>query len=170
VTEPIYRPAGPADAPALSRLNYEAYGGYVEWAPPGWEPPEYEEHEIAERFELPGTWGQVALHGDEPVGYVILSPARTLGEVRTPIQGLAHLWHLFVARPWWGSGVAVRLHAAAMDEARRAGYGEAMLRTPRDNARARRFYEREGWRTSGAELFTEELRLDLVEYRRMLRP
>jgi len=165
-----FRLVAASDAPVLSRLNHDAYRGYVDWAPPGWEPPAFEEREIAERLELPGTWGQVALDGDEPVGYVILSPARTLGEVRTPIPGLAHLWHLFVARAWWGRGVAVRLHVAAMAEARRAGYSEAMLRTPRDNARARRFYEREGWRASGAELFAPDMLLDLVEYRRMLRP
>ncbi len=101
---------------------------------------------------------------------MILCPARTIGEVRAPISGLAHLWHLFVARRWWGTGAAVELHGAAIEEARRAGYREAMLRTPRDNARARAFYEREGWRPSGAELFTHDLHLDLVEYRRMLRP
>jgi GNAT superfamily N-acetyltransferase len=104
------------------------------------------------------------------VGYAALTPARTREEPRRPIAGLGHLWHLFVVPAWWGRGVATHLLAEAMSEAERRRYTAARLWTPRANARARAFYLREGWRETGAEMFAEDLQLDLVEYRRMLVP
>jgi hypothetical protein len=48
------------------------------------------------------------------------------------------------------------------------GYREMRLWTPRDSGRARTFYERDGWSPSGAERYADDLRLNVVEYRRML--
>jgi GNAT superfamily N-acetyltransferase len=70
---------------------------------------------------------------------------------------------------WWGSGLASRLHAAACDEAAARGYTAMRLFTPADQARARRFYEREGWAVAGEPFVHDELRLAMVEYRRALR-
>jgi GNAT superfamily N-acetyltransferase len=72
---------------------------------------------------------------------------------------------LFVAQDHWGSGLAVTLHAASVEEARRRGFAEMRLFTPADHGRARRFYEREGW-AQRAEPFDEpRLGMALVEYR-----
>lgn len=48
-----------------------------------------------------------------------------------------------------GSGVAGRLHDEAIDDLRRRGCDEARLWVLEANARARRFYERRGWRPNG---------------------
>ena len=104
----------------------------------------------------------------EAVGYVVLRPAVTREEPPEPIAGLAHVWHMFVRPAWWGSGVAAGLLRSALGEAERQGYANARLWTPRDNARARAFYRREGFRESGAGRYAEDLDLDLVEYRRPL--
>lgn len=162
-----------SEAPAIARLVAEAFATYTEWAPPGWSPAGVEEEMrsvLEEWLDKPDTWSLVARSGDLPVGYVSLRPARTYDVPREPIAGLAHLWHLFVLREWWGTGLARHLHDEAVAEGVRRGFTAARLWTPRDNVRARAFYAREGWRSTGEEQFSEELRLPLVELRRILVP
>jgi GNAT superfamily N-acetyltransferase len=56
---------------------------------------------------------------------------------------------LFVL-PWaWGSGVADRLHDAAVQTLGGWGCGHCRLFVLEKNPRARRFYERRGWRLDG---------------------
>jgi GNAT superfamily N-acetyltransferase len=62
--------------------------------------------------------------------------------------GIAELRDLYVVPEAWGSGVARALHGAALDWMRPRA-DEAMLWVGEGNARARRFYEREGWRADG---------------------
>lgn len=68
---------------------------------------------------------------------------------------------------WWGRGVAAALHDAAIGEMHARGYESGRLFTPVGQARARRFYERRGWRV-GEEAFNDESGLALMEYRRWL--
>jgi GNAT superfamily N-acetyltransferase len=77
---------------------------------------------------------------------------------------LAHLWQLFVAHEWWGSGLATRLHGLATEAASTRGFTAMRLFTPADQARARRFYEREGWRIAAAPE-DDEIGFAVVEYR-----
>ena len=53
---------------------------------------------------------------------------------------------LYVVPERWGSGIAVELHDAALDVVRAAGFEQCHLWVLDDNRRARRFYERLGWR------------------------
>jgi GNAT superfamily N-acetyltransferase len=62
--------------------------------------------------------------------------------------GTAELRNLYVVPEAWGSGVAAALHGTALDWMR-ARAGEAVLWVGEANGRARRFYEREGWRVDG---------------------
>ena len=167
-----FRPGGPDDAPALVRVLVEGFETYREWMPPTWSPKidlnEREYERLARRLGDDEVWCRVAESAGEAVGYVTLTPAYTREEPRELIPGLAHIWHIFVSPRWWGSGVAPRLMAEATEEAVARGYSHARLWTPRDNTRARAFYEREGWRASGAERYAEDLDIDLVEYRRAL--
>jgi ribosomal protein S18 acetylase RimI-like enzyme len=70
-----------------------------------------------------------------------------------------------VLEPFWGSGIALELHTAAIAEMRRRGIGTARLYTPADQARALRFYEREGWKLHYGPYFEAVIGFDLVEYR-----
>ena len=70
-------------------------------------------------------------------------------------------------REFWGAGVASRLMADAVAEARAQGYRAMRLFTPQGQARARRFYEREGWVQYG-QPFEAGLGIPLVEYQREL--
>lgn len=174
--QPDHRVGEPRDAAALATVTLAAFASYREWAPKGWSPNgrpgEHEAELLRERLALPGYWCLMEETDGEPVGYVVLRPAVTTGDGPQPTPGLAHLWHLFVKPAWWGTGVAKRLHDAAVDEARRRGCEAIRLWTPQGNARARAFYAREGWRETGGEHYSADLDLDLLEYRRpvMLAP
>jgi GNAT superfamily N-acetyltransferase len=67
------------------------------------------------------------------------------------IAGHGRLERLYVRPGAWGSGVARALHAAALEALREQGAVSASLWCLVENARARRFYEREGWRLNGEE-------------------
>jgi putative acetyltransferase len=56
---------------------------------------------------------------------------------------------LFVLPRAWGSGVADRLHDAAVQTLGGWGCGRCRLSVLEENPRARRFYERRGWRLDG---------------------
>jgi GNAT superfamily N-acetyltransferase len=74
---------------------------------------------------------------------------------------------LYVVPEAWGTGVARQLMEAALAAMRGRGAGEATLWVVDANARARRFYEREGWRLDG-ETRTSPLGPREVRYRRAL--
>jgi GNAT superfamily N-acetyltransferase len=166
----VIRKATVEDVETLARTVHEGFSSYREFAPRGWEPPPVmlELARMRERIEAPDAWCRLAEAGGEPAGHVALLAARGRDEPQAPIPGLAHLWMLFIRRPWWGSGLAKRLLALAVEEARARGFTSMRLYTPAGQTRARAFYEREGWATDGVAEFEPMLGLDLVEYRREL--
>jgi GNAT superfamily N-acetyltransferase len=56
---------------------------------------------------------------------------------------------LYVRPSAWGTGVAARLHDRAVEAIRSSGHERARLWVLEQNTRARRFYERRGWRLDG---------------------
>jgi GNAT superfamily N-acetyltransferase len=161
------RPATPGDAETIRRLAEAGLATYSEFTP-GWTRPRaFDEANARRGRELladPGFFCLIAESNGDPIGHVGFAPGRTSDEPPRPIAGLAHLWQLFVEREWWGTGVAAALLTASVAEARERGFERMRLFTPRDHARARRFYEREGWRPTGAERDDGHLRLAIVEY------
>ncbi|WP_169944569.1 GNAT family N-acetyltransferase [Microbispora sp. H11081] len=71
----------------------------------------------------------------------------------------------------WGAGVGARLMSAALDGLAAAGFEQAVLWVVDGNTRARRFYERGGWRPDGAVQRDESDGFPLTEvrYRRPVR-
>lgn len=67
------------------------------------------------------------------------------------LVGPGWLQRLFVRERAWGTGVAHKLHAAACQTLRTQGVPTASLWCLVDNTRARRFYEKLGWRLNGSE-------------------
>jgi len=165
------RIAVPDDAPALAVTTRLGFDSYRDWAPEGWEPPPHalEIRSIRERLRQQTTWCAMAVQTDgEQAGHVGITHAadRQRPHVRVPAR--AHLWMLFVRPPWWGSGLAARLHTLGLEEAARQGYETIRLYTPYGAARARAFYVREGWELAPPAFSEPLLGLDLVEYRRGL--
>jgi GNAT superfamily N-acetyltransferase len=167
---PALRPASPPDADALAANVAEGFESYRSFAPEGWSPPDPLEVAIgiAVRLRDPEVRAWVA---ETPDGAVAgqasyLPAARASRPVADP--RLAHVGQLFVRPPYWGTGLAARLldHAAADAAAR--GFTGMRLFTPTGQARARRFYEREGWAPHGEPVVEQPLGLELLEYRRPL--
>jgi GNAT superfamily N-acetyltransferase len=156
------RIARPSDAATLSRTVALGAATYVAFAPAAWSPwpPAGDVEMLAARLARRDTWALLAEIAGEPAGHVALFPDWRPG-------GGVYLFQLFVRPAWFGTGLAAGLHEAFLAEARARGYRHARLNTPAGHARARRFYERRGWRRDGA---PETWRgLPVVEYACRLR-
>jgi GNAT superfamily N-acetyltransferase len=164
-----FRHATADDAADLAAVLIEGFDTYRAFAPEGWEPPAAEPvaEMLASRLGKPTVWCVLAEEGGRIAGYVSLLPA---ADARQPVGNprLAHLWNLFVRSPWWGTGLAARLHREACEAAARRGFTAMRLFTPAEQSRARRFYEREHWTHVDGPYVDEELGLSVVEYRRAL--
>jgi len=164
------RRANPADAESLARDIVEGVAEYPAFAPEGWAGPSFEDELAHHRADL----GQehfhciVAERDGEIVGQVTVVPAvRAPHPVDDPELG--HVRNLFVARSEWGSGLAGRLHAAMVEASGGLGMTQLRLYVAEGQARARRFYEREGWHAAGEPYHDPSPGLRMVEYRRSLR-
>jgi putative acetyltransferase len=89
----------------------------------------------AAALEEPERRTLIAVKDEEPVGAACVT----------------HGWleGLYIVPESWGTGLADELHDRALDEVRRLGSASCRLWVLEDNARARRFYERRGWRENG---------------------
>jgi ribosomal protein S18 acetylase RimI-like enzyme len=157
------RTATADDAPALLARMAEGFESYRGFAPEGWEPPMPTTEMMRGRIMSPSAWTLVAEDGGL-AGHVAFLGSEESGHPE-PDPALAHLWQLFVRPRDWGTGTATDLLARAVAEARARGFTEMRLFTPSGQARARRFYEREGW-TAVREFDDPRLGLAVVEYRR----
>ncbi len=160
-----FRTARPSDAPTIARTMRVGFDTYRAFAPGGWEPtpPPGDIERIAEQLRGRHTWALLAGVAGEPAGHVAMFPS-----AERPTDTV-YLWQLFVRPPWWGMGLAADLHERFVAEAVDRGYANARLATPAPHARARRFYERRGWRSAGPPHELWDFGIPLIEYRRSLR-
>jgi GNAT superfamily N-acetyltransferase len=114
------------DAGALSELTFER--DVEQWRPVIEQPPA-------------GAAIQVADEDGRIIGLCSAGPSRDEDGA-----GLGELYAIYVDPQCWGDGTAVALEAAAREHLRGGGFNEATLWTLAANARARRFYEKRGWR------------------------
>jgi GNAT superfamily N-acetyltransferase len=163
------RPGARHDLGMMADNLEQGFGSYRTWADAGWEPPTRMEMLLGmmQRFTKDGSWSVVAFAEDgRPAGH---GAARAeLDEEGARRADVARLTHLFVRREFWGSGVADLLHEQLLAGMVQRGFASACLWTPTGQARARAFYERHGWRLSGAVDPDNDLRLELLEYVREL--
>ena len=140
----------------MSETVQIGFDGYQAFAPLGWVPPDTraapEVARILVRLASPAP-GRSSPRA-------CLFVAGHAGSVPQPRRGRQrpNPWQLVrCGRRRWGSGVAAA--AALLGEAVAAavaeGYGRMRLFTPRDQARARAFYEREGFAYTGWEALEE---------------
>lgn len=104
-----------------------------------------------------------AVAENEIIGFTRVGSVWDEGQV-----GLVYL--LYVLPAYWGRGVGTVLMNAAMDELRDLGVKEAVLWVLCRNVRARRFYERLGWRPDGRTNSEDYggVALDALCYRRVV--
>jgi GNAT superfamily N-acetyltransferase len=91
----------------------------------------------------------------EIVGYASYGPERGLNGVPRTTRDApepprrAELYALYVAPGWWSTGTGRALMQRVLEETRREGYPQITVWVLEQNARARRFYERAGFRLQG---------------------
>lgn len=91
-----------------------------------------------------------------------------VGEHRKPGADVGELYGLNVAPEYWGTGVGTELLHRAERRLRQLGFTDVVLYVATENARGRRFYEREGWTDDGID-DVEEFGGQPVEERRYSR-
>lgn len=158
--------AGPADVGRVRKIVEEGIGAYREWAP-DWTPPQAtaeQRERLRQNFESDHAWILMALTDDDEVVGVISMAASTAAHGEPPPPGTIYLWQMFVQPGWQGSGLAQALMDLAFDEAHSRGFTRMTLWAAAGAARARRFYEREGWTLSGETNEQADFGLPLVQY------
>lgn len=163
------RPATVDDAGPIAAVHVrswqEAYRGQLPQALLDGLSVERRTTQVRDMLSAPqhGMW--VAIEDGQVVGFASVGDARDADT--TPDTG--ELYAIYLAPQAWGIGVGRALHDTAVT-ALATNYAEAILWVLETNARARRFYERQGWVTDGAR--KEEQRgdavLEEVRYRRAL--
>ena len=137
---PVVRPARLDEAEALFRVQRAAsLAGLAHIYPPDRYP--FPDDAIRSRW-------RAALEGDETSVVVAERGGEILG-----LAAWTDGWldGLYVVPEAWGNGVAARLHDEALRGLASAGRTSARLWVLEDNSRARRFYERRGWRLDGSD-------------------
>jgi RimJ/RimL family protein N-acetyltransferase len=139
------RRGGPEDARGIAEVHVRTWQAAYRHAFPA---------EILDRLsvdEREAQWREwldrganvwVAVDEESVVGFAAAGPSDTE-------ENVAELFSIYVLPEHWGSGAAHELMAAVTDWFRAKEYTSAMLWVLADNPRARRFYEREGWRFDG---------------------
>jgi GNAT superfamily N-acetyltransferase len=108
----------------------------------------------------------VADAGGTLLGYLTTSPAKD--EWLPPPDGAGEVTNLYLEPDAIGTGVGRRLYEHAVGDLRQRGFNPLLIWAFRDNARARRFYERMGltvdaetdWMLGGAACPIVRFRLD----------
>jgi RimJ/RimL family protein N-acetyltransferase/GNAT superfamily N-acetyltransferase len=161
------RPASVSDADRIAGAVLDAMARYRDFSPPGWEPHDYGPDEERGVLAAPDYRCVVAEPGGVLAGHVGWRPA-IHSHLGSDDPGLVHLRQLFVNPGWWGTGLAARLLAVAVDDARANGFARMRLFTPGSQGRARRFYERQGWHAAAPPADDDLFGMPTVEYRREL--
>ena len=165
--DPTLRPAVPADAEALAALAartfQETFGAdnrpedmadYIQRA--------YSVRRLSEELCAKDQRIFVAEHDHTLVAFaqLRLGPPPSCVTSPTPIE----LQRLYLDRPWHGRGLAQRLMARSLAEARALGAGSIWLGVWEHNTKATAFYRRQGFVTVGVHQFVlgEDHQQDLV--------
>lgn len=157
------RRARPADAPAINRLFHGSFTATFGHLYPAEDLAAFLALCTVERFaaELADP-GFAAMLGEAEdgrlLGYV------TIGPQDLPVPQSSRRWivlrQLYLEEEAMGTGLADALLASALDEARRRGFDDILLTVYIDNHRARRLYERWGFREIGRYPFRVGSRID----------
>ena len=142
-----FREIAPADIDEVATLVAGSFVAYRTFAPAHWQPPHASEQArmLQSWIVDSGFWGELASDDQALVGHPIFVPAMHHSYQAAPDPGLAHLGHLFLKPRYWGSGIAAQLLAHARTAAAARGFAAMRLFVPVGQARARRFYTREGF-------------------------
>ncbi|HSS66994.1 MAG TPA: bifunctional GNAT family N-acetyltransferase/NUDIX hydrolase [Nocardioidaceae bacterium] len=107
---------------------------------------------VGSAIDRPGAFGVGVFDGDHMVSAAVAMPGRSDdGRGRDNVPGLAHISSVATRPDRWGEGLAGSAVRAVLSIVRRHGYARVQLWTHRDNERALRLYDHEGFVRSGRE-------------------
>jgi GNAT superfamily N-acetyltransferase len=145
----VIRVATPADAAAITALQY---GGW-RTAYRGLMPDEIldnldDEERRAKWHDRIADGARMLVHDEDGTltGFAYGGPTRD--DDRT---GYGEVYALYVSQDRWGAGVGAKLLDTAVDDLRDRGFTQFVLWVLTGNARARRFYEKQGWVHDGTD-------------------
>lgn len=155
----MIRQATAADAEAVALVHLETWRVAYAHTFPREALEDMSAERVAARIEMHRRAPPLVAEQDgEIVGFVSVGPGmdhQTDGE----------LYAIYVHPGHWGEGHGYELIAAGEERLRELGHGHAVLWVLEDNPRARRFYERAGWRLDGSRRPTEILGVEVSEVR-----
>jgi len=173
----VIRLAAPADGPALGEIHVAAWRAAYDGIMDATFLAQRDPVRVGERWSQilagtadpndggPAPWSHLVAERDGAVvAMAAVGPGRDAGPGFPPAQ----LWMLNAHPEVFGTGAATALHAEAIARLGDHGAERAYLWVARDNPRARRFYEREGWTADVVE-HVEELGGALVAEVRYVR-
>jgi ribosomal protein S18 acetylase RimI-like enzyme len=153
------RDARPEDMEAIAEVNIEGWrvgyrglvadafldGEFAEKRRAGWA-----ERGLRIAREEPEEGLLALVAGGRVVGFAHVGAHRTPDGTATG-EGEGELFGFYVHPTHWGTGAAGVLMEAAEERLRQLGFTDVVLYVFRDNPRARRFYEKAGWSSTGWE-------------------
>jgi GNAT superfamily N-acetyltransferase len=140
----------PSDAPAIAEVHVESWrAAYAELLPS----TVLDGLSIAQRARHwrhvlePASRDRVVVADRDGylLGFAHVGPALEADSGPTTGQ----LGTLYLRPETWGTGIGRQVHDAGLERLMEAGYDRAILWMLSTNARASRFYERQGWRRDG---------------------
>lgn len=164
------RPAVPEDAMGVARVHVRAWQVAYRGLMPDDHLARLRPEERAERYDFatldpsrPRTL--VAVEADTIIGFATTSPARD-----EDASGAGELCALYVEPDCWGRGIGLALASAARNELHHLGFRKAVLWVVAGNARAKRFYQADGWNADGLRRARQiwNVSVDTVRYDRAL--
>jgi GNAT superfamily N-acetyltransferase len=166
----LIRAALPDDALAIARIHVRSWqAGYRSLLPDEFL-DQLRAEDRAARYDFTHTdpqkpYTQVVERDGVILGFATTAPARD-----ADCAGMGELLALYVAPEQWGIGVGQRLAGAARQRLIAQGFTEAILWMLEGNARANRFYRKDGWDPDGEHKQGEVWGITLPEirYRRSL--
>jgi RimJ/RimL family protein N-acetyltransferase len=161
------RPATRADADDIAKVHVESwrvgYRGIVDDEVLDSEEFATNRHAWWRAWQfLPGSEVIVATDDGAIVGFASYGPERSDTD-RLVARGEVYAFYLDPSA--WGSGAASPMMSASEERLREMGFSHAVLWVFRDNPRARRFYEKAGWTSSGEQSFFDLAGTQLAEVR-----
>ena len=152
----MIRPGTSADAEAVARVHVRTWQAAYAHVFPA---ERLAELSVERRADQWREWPPlVAVADGVLVGFV------SVGASRDDAAG-GELFAIYVDPEHWGTGVGRELIGAGEERLRELGHAHAILWVLDDNPRARRFYERVGWRHDGTTRPIEIFGLEVLEVR-----
>jgi GNAT superfamily N-acetyltransferase len=165
MTEVVVRAMEAADTDAVGQVHARAWqatyadvmpASFLDAIDPG---ARAEQWRVTVERRLPLHAQLVAAVDGEPVGFA------AVGLARNDSQRRGEVYAINVDPDWIGRGVGQPLFSAANATLRGMGFTALVLWVVRENARARRFYERNDWAADGGEQHVEFGGARVVELR-----